>query len=140
MKLAGPMRKRFTLDMDSLDGIFRFIGEFVHTSNIDEGVYFQIKLAVEELVTNMIKYNQKQGGETEIYLGIEENNLVISLTDFDVPFFDITKVKEYDTGQVIEERPIGKVGIHLIRKMMDTFEYHYQDNNSIIILKKHIKK
>lgn len=140
MKLPGTIQKRFALDINALDAIFSFIAEFVNASDINEGVHFQINLVIEELFTNMIKYNQKKSEEVEIYLGLKDNNLIISLIDFNVPPFDITKVEKYDNRQAVGERPIGKVGIHLIRQMMDKVDYRYQDNNNIITLTKHMEK
>ena len=37
----------------------------------------------------MIKYDQKEGGEVEISLKIKDHNLIISITDFDGPKFDM---------------------------------------------------
>ena len=140
MKLPGTIQKKFALDINALDAIFSFTAEFVDALDIEEGIHFQINLAIEELFTNMIKYNQKKNGEVEIYLGLKNNNLIISLIDFNVPPFDITKVEEYDSRQAVGERPIGKVGIHLIRQMMDKVDYRYQDKNNIITLTKHMEK
>ena len=134
------MKKRFSLDIRSLDLIFHFIDRFVTGSGIQEYIHFQINLVIEELFTNMIKYNQKSSGEVEINLDVKDNKLIISLTDFDSPPFDMTKVKPYDTGQKIDQRPIGKVGLHLIKEMMDQIDYQYQNNNNIITLIKHMEK
>jgi anti-sigma regulatory factor (Ser/Thr protein kinase) len=134
------MKKRFSLHIQSLDLIFHFIDTFVTRSDIKKDIHFQINLVIEELFTNMIKYNQKSGGEVEINLDIKDKKLIISLTDFDAPPFDMTKVKPYDTRQKIEKRPIGKVGLHLIKEMMDQIDYQYQNNNNIITLIKHMEK
>jgi anti-sigma regulatory factor (Ser/Thr protein kinase) len=134
------MKKRFALDIKALKDIFEFIDAFDTKNHLNTATRYAIDLAIEELFTNMIKYNQKKSGEVEISLSLKEQNLIISLTDFNVQPFDITKVKEYDSRQTVEERPIGKVGIHLIRKMMDKVDYRYQDNNNIITLIKHLER
>jgi len=134
------MKKKFALDINSLQDVFKFIDSFDAKYHLGAATRYAVDLAIEELFTNMIKYNQKKSGEVEICLDLKENNLIISLTDFDVEPFDITKVKEYNSKQKIEKRPIGKVGIHLIRKMMDKVDYRHQDNNNIITLIKHMEK
>ena len=99
-----------------------------------------LDLGIEELFTNMVKYNQKQEGEVEIDLEVRDKDLIVSITDFDVPPFDITKSKEYDTKMDLKKRPIGKLGIHLIKIMMDKIDYRYENNNNIITLTKHMGK
>ena len=123
-----------------LKDIFEFVDSFEARYDLDTATRYTIDLTLEELFTNMIKYNQKKSGEVEIALNVKEKNLIISLTDFNVAPFDITKVKEYNSRQTVEKRPIGKVGIHLIRKMMDKVDYRYQDNNNIITMIKHLEK
>jgi serine/threonine-protein kinase RsbW len=134
------MKKKFALDIKALKDIFKFVDSFEARYDLDTATRYTIDLTLEELFTNMIKYNQKKSGEVEIALNVKEKNLIISLTDFNVAPFDITKVKEYNSRQTVEKRPIGKVGIHLIRKMMDKVDYRYQDNNNIITLIKHLEK
>ena len=134
------MKKKFALDIKVLKDIFEFVDSFEARYDLDTATRYTIDLTLEELFTNMIKYNQKKSGEVEIALNVKEKNLIISLTDFNVAPFDITKVKEYNSRQTVEKRPIGKVGIHLIRKMMDKVDYRYQDNNNIITMIKHLEK
>jgi anti-sigma regulatory factor (Ser/Thr protein kinase) len=134
------MKKRFALDINALQDIFKFIDFFDAEYHLDASTRYTIDLAIEELFTNMVKYDQKKSGEVEIDLSFKNHDLIISLTDFNVSRFDINKVKAYDNRQNIEERPIGKLGIHLIRQMMDKVDYSYKDNNNIITLIKHMER
>jgi hypothetical protein len=56
------------------------------------------------------------------------------LTDVDAEPFDITQADEYDTRQPLKERPIGRLGIHLVRRMVDEINYEYKDRQSKITL------
>ncbi len=134
------MDKKFKKDLNSLDGIFKFINEFSAKTGVDESVVFTINLVVEELFTNMVKYTYENSNEILLQLKKNAEDLIIHLTDFDVDPFDITKTAEVDTKQSLEERRVGGLGIHLVKQMIDKIEYEYKDRQSKIILIKHLEK
>ncbi len=91
---SAPMRKQFARTFDSLEEIFGFAEEFFASERIDERHRFAVNFALEEIFTNMVKYNQGSGREIRIDLGRTDNLLRITLTDFDVEPFDITRAAE----------------------------------------------
>jgi sigma-B regulation protein RsbU (phosphoserine phosphatase) len=68
-----------------------------------------------------------------------EERLKFVFTDNGQPF-DPTTRYEVDTSQPIEERPIGGLGIHLIRRYMDSINYERVDGKNILTLRKFLKK
>ena len=133
------MDKKFKRALSSLDEIYKFINKFSSKTDLDESIVFTINLVVEELFTNMVKYASETTNEILLELKKDEDDLVIHLTDFDVEPFDITKTAEVDTKQLLEERRVGGLGIHLVKEMMDKIEYEYKDRQSKIILIKHLE-
>ena len=117
---------RFKRSLESLDEISEFLGRFFARRGIARDHLDSVILAVEELFTNMLKYG---GGEGEIQIGVgmENRELSVSLTDFDVEEFDITKTPPVDVDRPLAEREPGGLGIHLIKTMMDRIEYEYVD-------------
>jgi len=134
------MDKKSKRQLNSLDGIFKFITEFSAKTGVDESVVFTINLVVEELFTNIVKYTSENSNEILLELKKNEGDLIIHLTDFDVDPFDISKTGEVDTKQSLEERRVGGLGIHLVKQMIDKIEYEYKDRQSKIILIKHLEK
>ena len=47
------------------------------------------------------------------------------MLDDDVEPFDITRAPDVDIDAPIEEREPGGLGLHLIRRMVDSVEYEY---------------
>lgn len=133
------MERKFKREIRSLDDIFQFIEEFSRQEGVEESLVFTINLVVEELFTNMVKYNPENSNEIEIDLKLNDNDLLIHLTDFDVEPFDITKADQVDTGESLRERKVGGLGIHLVRKMVDKIDYEYHGGQSRIILTKHLE-
>ena len=104
------MERYFTRSIDSLDGIFKFVQEFLTEEGLDESNSFSIDMILEELFTNMVKYSPESDREIAISIDREKNRLVLSLTDFDVDPFDITQAPEVDTEMPLSERTPGGLG------------------------------
>jgi anti-sigma regulatory factor (Ser/Thr protein kinase) len=71
---------------------------------------------------------------------MDQGKVIVSLTDFDVEPFDITKFKPYDAGLPLAERKPGGLGIHLVRAVMDEVTYEYENRCSRITLTKQAGK
>ena len=128
------MQRKFKRNLTSLDEIFVFIGEYFAQEQIDQDHLYAVTFAVEELFTNMLKYNP--GNTNDVLLGLEQDNghLAVSLTDFDVEPFDINKAPEVRIDLPLEARKPGGLGIHLVKKMMDRIDYEYVDRRSTTTL------
>jgi len=130
------MNKKFTRSYDSLDEIFEFTEQFFRSRDIAESVRFSVHFVMEELFTNMVKYNP--GNSNDILLAVDTFNdaVTVSLTDFDVDAFDVTASRTVDVEAPLERRTVGGLGLHLIHKMVDTLEYDYSDRNSTVTFSK----
>ena len=124
--------------MASLNSVFDYIAEFMTKGGIEPSQAYSLQFIVEELFTNLIKYNR--GGQNEIAVSLrkDDDKLVVQLTDFDVDEFDPTKVPDAKTDQPLEDRPIGGLGVHLVRKMVDGMRYEYSDRVGKIIITKNV--
>ncbi len=134
------MQRKFERSLASLEHIFSFIRQFTESNALDEGLAFTLNLVVEELFTNMVKYNK---GENDIQIELEKQDgkVLVRLIDYDVDAFDITKAEEVDVDQHLEERRVGGLGLHLVKQMMDEIKYEYENENrtSKITLIKHLE-
>jgi len=94
-------------------------------------------LAIEELVTNCIKYgyDDKNDHVIEIELRLSDHELVLTVTDDGHPFNPL-EVPQPDTNVPLEERQVGGLGIHLLRKMSDGMEYVRADARNRLIIRK----
>lgn len=101
---------------------------------------FQINLVLDELISNVINYGYPKEENREIYLKyiIDENNkLIIEIRDDGIPF-NILEMKEVDVSLGIDERPVGGLGIHLVKNIMDEIEYERKNKQNILTLKKEL--
>ncbi len=133
------MEKKFKRDIQVLGDVFNFVEESCSSLKINNDLLFSVNFVIEELFTNMVKYNQSTS-QSDISVGVEKQmgQLLIRLTDYDVDGFDITQAREVDTSATLEERGIGGLGIHLVKKMVDDIQYNYSNRQSTITLIKNL--
>lgn len=117
-----------------------FMEKLAEAYGISPDVQFQLNLALDEALANSINYAYPEGTEGSIILEAETegNMLVLRLMDFGTPF-DPTLQGDVDTTLSVEQRPIGGLGIFLIKKMMDDVTYVRQEEKNILTMKKLIK-
>ena len=130
------MQKEFKRDLQQLEQIFDFVKDFCDSNTLDKDTHYMIDLVLEELFTNALKYNPDNTREISIELNRSGEQLILSMTEYDVESFDLNSRRVYDLNASLQERPIGKLGIHFIKKMLDNVEHQYKDRENKIILTK----
>ena len=120
------MRRGFRREIDALDEIFRFLGDFVDEAAIDDRAAFTINLVVEELFTNMVRHNND--GDDVINISIERvgDRLHLELVDSGVERFDPKSVPSPPVAAGIGERSPGGLGLYLVQTMVDDVKYEYE--------------
>jgi len=126
----------FRRSYDSLGPIVEFIAGFLAARSLDAELREPVSFIVEELFTNMVKYNPGNEHDVALSLGHTPERLTVQLTDFDVEPFDVTKAPMVDIDKPLHERPIGGLGLHLVRRMADTLQYDYAERRSTITFTK----
>ena len=130
------MQKKFNRSYDSLDQIFEFTERILSTEEIEQSLRFPVHFVMEELFTNMVKYNPGNSNDILLDVDASDHHVTVSITDYDVHEFDVTTDREVDTESSLEKRPIGAYGLHLIKKMVDTIEYDYNSQQSTVTFTK----
>ncbi|MBI1798538.1 MAG: ATP-binding protein [Candidatus Eisenbacteria bacterium] len=132
------VERRFPRDIGALPAIFDFIADFGSCHGIGEDCRYDVDLIVEELFTNMVKYNH--AGSEEIRLGFDRQGttLTIRLRDIGVEAFDMTANAPPAGDTKAGELSTGGRGLHLVRQYADDIRYDYHDRNSTITVTKRL--
>ncbi len=117
--------RKFKRSFDALSTIVAFTAEVFARNRIDPALLPTVDLAVEELFTNMVKYSATSDADVRVEMTAIDGGVEVTLIDYDVEPFDVTKVPDVDIGKPIEERRPGGLGLHLIRRLLDSVEYEY---------------
>ena len=136
---ANIAEREFGKDLGSLLEVFAFLDEVLPATQLDDRGLYVLYLAVEELFTNMVKYNSGSSARLAVRIATENDRVRIDLVDPDADPFDPTTLPPVDTTAPIENRERGGLGLHLIRTMADGFEYHYEDREMTVSVTKHLE-
>ncbi|MEO8305182.1 MAG: SpoIIE family protein phosphatase [Betaproteobacteria bacterium] len=117
--------RSFPRTYDSIQHLFAFTLEVLGDTGLDPGLRRTVDFALEELFTNMVKYSTMSGAAVRVDIIGVAGGVEVTLTDYDVEPFDVTRAAEVDITLPIEERKPGGLGLHLIRKLLDSIEYEY---------------
>ena len=106
---------------------------FAEDYGIPEKVRLKMNVVFDELLTNIISYAYQDNKEHDIGIKVElsADRLKVSMVDDGVPFNPLG-VETPDTELPLEERKIGGLGIHLVRKMMDKVSYRRRIHKNVI--------
>ena len=135
------MSAKLTLNIershDELGRITDAVDELGHQEDWSNDLLFRVHLVLEELVLNIIDYGFDDGRddhELEVVLVSEDDDLTIEVTDDGIPFDPLQDAKKPDVDAPLEDRPIGGLGVHLVRTMMDEVSYRREDGKNHLTL------
>ncbi len=126
--------------LSELERFNRSLTEFGRQHGLAPKVVQDLNLALEEILTNIISYGYTDNCEHEIKvrLSMQPEEVRVDVEDDGQPFNPLA-APEADTTKPLEERTIGGLGIHLVRKLMDGLEYQRQEGKNLLIIKKHLR-
>jgi len=126
------MQELFTRSLDSLDEIFAFTERFFAGREAEERHQYAVNLVIEELFSNMVKYNPTSAGPIVLELQHRDGAIRVRISDREAEPFDVTAAKASDPEAPLERREGGGLGLLLVQKYVDSLEYAYRDGVSTI--------
>ena len=117
------------------------LGDFVCARQVPPPVVQAADLALEEHLTNVMSYAYEDARDHDIIVRLEANDadFVIEVEDDGKPF-DPTEAPKVDTSLPLDKKPIGGLGIHLIRRAMDEMRYTRQGNRNVLRMIKRLSR
>ncbi len=128
-------RKRFPGTVDSLDTLREYIGELSVKAGLTKKSTYSLKLAIDEIATNIILYGYEAAGLKASYTvesEITDESLTVVLEDVAAAFDPLAREMpdDEDLTMALEDRAIGGLGIFLTVNGVDEFGYEYTDGKN----------
>ena len=120
---------------NQLEQIPAAVEEFAERDNWPPDLVFKLNLVLEELGVNIVNYSGATG-EIEISLASDDETVTIEIADNGRPFNPLTELDTPDISAPLGERPIGGLGVHLVRSMMDELSYSREDGMNRLAMTK----
>lgn len=113
---------------------------FGETCGLALGDVYKINLALDELLTNLIDYAYPDGRRHAIalHLAFADGRLAAELCDDAAPFDPLTQAQPPVLEGALDERPIGGLGLHFVRTLMDEVSYRRDGAHNRLTLIKYI--
>ncbi len=112
---------------------------FARQHGLAARVLHDVQLALEEHLTNILSYGYGDKLEHQIRVRIQFSapELRVEVEDDGRPFNPLERPAP-ELSKPIEERPVGGLGIHMMRKSLDGMEYRREGGKNILVMIKRI--
>lgn len=134
-----PSMRRLVLhnNIEDVSQLPAFVEDAVKASKLAPEMADSLNLALEEAVVNVIDYAYPEGvsGDVVIDVAVTESAITFTIIDGGKPF-DPTAKADVDINAGVEDRPVGGLGIHLVRQIMDDVRYERRGEKNVLIMTK----
>ncbi|TIH15346.1 ATP-binding protein [Marinifilum sp. JC120] len=137
----GGVTSSFSLssDISELKVLAEKIETFGSENGISDKAVFELNLVLDELFTNLVSYGcQSDMHRFDLVMELQAGILTIWIEDNGKEFNPLD-APEPDVQCNCEERKVGGLGIHFMRKMMDRIEYTWDDGRNKLTLTKNVQ-
>ena len=129
------LRVSLTPDLSAVGVLAEKVEAFGDAHKLTSQKIYMMNLALEELVTNMISYGFDGVTQPEIEIAVQVNGPMLEMTIMDNgQQFDPTQDTHPDLSSPIEDRPIGGLGLYLVKTFADRMTYEYVDGKNRLTL------
>lgn len=122
-----------------LERLHDSLSAFLTENHLPGEFVMDAMLVLEEVFSNIVLHGYRDSAEHEILvrMAVEGDTFVLWVEDDGVAFNPL-EVSPVDTGLPLEERPVGGLGIHLVRSLMSEVAYSRHDGRNRLEMRKQI--
>ncbi|MBQ8147920.1 MAG: ATP-binding protein [Lachnospiraceae bacterium] len=132
------MNKKIEAKIENLYPLLDSIDQTIRSYSVDEELLATLHICIEEVFVNVVSYAYgEQVGLVEVETEVNDGWLSITFRDEGIPYNPLER-EDPDLDLALEERPIGGLGIYMIRNMMDSVQYEYKEGRNNLCIRKEI--
>ena len=126
-------------EIEAISTIFDEFASFAEEHSLSDPVRRAVLLVLDEFVNNIVSYSHSHTEEHEIkvVLALSTDRLAVTIEDDGEPF-DPFKKDPPDLDASIDNRQIGGLGIHLVKSVMDDYEYKRLNERNMVTVYKNL--
>ena len=143
LEYKGPQEKpgkelKVDATVESIPAVTDFVDQELDAIGCSVKAKTQFNVAIDEIVSNVARYAYEDGvGPLLVRFAYEEGTRTVSLTFVDrgMPYNPLQKA-DPDVSLSAEDRPIGGLGVFLVKKTMDKMDYAYKHGQNVLTIQK----
>lgn len=122
---------------EDISKIIGYIGKTMSYAGFNKEEILDLEVAIEEACINIFRHGYKNNhGEILLSFCLQQDRITVTLED-EAPPFDPTKFDKPDISESLNKRPIGGLGIYLIKCLTNDIRYEFKNGrNQFTIVKK----
>lgn len=123
----------------ALADIRGFVAESASALGLGADAVEDLKVCVDEAATNIVKYGYRnEEGDLAVEVWRVDGEVLVRIRD-DAPAFDFDHIPPPDLELPLHERPVGGMGVHLMRNLADGVSHqNLPDGGNELLLRKRI--
>lgn len=125
---------------ENVDTVVEFVDEQLQKYGCGMKEQMAIEVATDELFSNIARYAYSPDvGCATVRVNVLQDPLSVEITFIDNGRqYDPLAKADPDTTLSVEDRPIGGMGVFIVKKSMDAVNYEYKDGKNILTIRKNI--
>ena len=151
MRYHGPMTVegeteitlRMRNDAGEISAMNDAFCEFAEQHGVPTKIQLKMNVCLDELLNNIVSYGFDEGDEAEhnieIHIRLLDSELVVTIVDDGKPFNPFGNDPP-DTALSVEDRPIGGLGVHLVKNFVDKVHYERHGEDNVVTLHKNLEE
>jgi anti-sigma regulatory factor (Ser/Thr protein kinase) len=122
--------------LENLNTLLEFINAELGAGDCPPKIQTHIQMAAEEVFVNIVRYAYQPGpGPVHVRAAARGREMNIEFEDAGKPYNPLGNA-EPDITVSMEDRPIGGLGVFLVKKLMDGVTYRFENNRNFLTLTK----
>jgi len=139
--MSTRLTRKITNELHSLESLMNATTNFLEDHDVDGQTVYRVNLALEEMITNIIKYgyDDYESHDIDVCLEILPDEVVAVIEDDGHEFDPLTQEKSADAGTLEEQEP-GGLGIHLIKQLVGNMSYKRDGAKNVLEIRAQRKR
>lgn len=131
---------RIPNDIGALEHAQTEIESFYAAHRVSAELLHDVRLVLDEVLSNIMQYGYGDKlGDIEVLATISPDRLRLVVRDWARPFNPLEQ-PEPDFSMPADDRPVGGLGVHLVRQLMDRVEYAYENGENRLVMDRRIAR
>lgn len=120
---------------ENYNKFYQWLRQICKDWNVNEELTNKIDMCGEEIYANISFYAYEQSqGEIRVSIQKENNEIILKFEDDGIPYNPLEKT-DPDINLPPEQRPVGGLGIFMVKEMVNDINYEYKNQSNVLTLK-----